>query len=148
MKKEDIDKILQEADSKLGNLTDIQQIAYTSENRKNAGLKTIKNNRKNIDCVKAGKKGGAVTGAKAVKDKIGFFAIPLEERIEKYYSKPREYRRILSKKEMEYIRKVYYPVANQFEKIPKGKKRLKELMDMFGVAKGTIHRIIKDNYKK
>ncbi len=127
----------------------LNQLSHTQLMQSKSGKQTIAINRTKESCSNGGKKGGKTTGEKIKNgEKIGFYAIPMEERIEKYYSKPREYRRILSEDEMMYIRKVYVRVNNQFEKIPKGKKRLKELMDMFNVSKGTILRIVKNNYKK
>ena len=106
-------------------------------------------NRTKQSCSKGGKVGGKTTGNKIKNgEKIGFFAIPMAERIEKYFSKPRPNRRLLSEKEQEYIQKVYYRPVNQFDKIPKGKKSIKYLMEKYNVGKGVILKALKNNYKK
>lgn len=149
MKKKDILKILEESNKVLGYLTDKQLENYASENRKSLGLKTINENRSKSAASKGGKKGGVTTGNKIKNgEKIGFHAIPLQERIEKYYSKPRPKRRLLSEKEQKYIQKVYYRTTNQYDKIPKGKKSMAYLMNKFNVGRLIILKCLRNDYKK
>jgi hypothetical protein len=118
-------------------------------NRIEGGKQTINQNRTKESCSKGGKKGGRITGDKIKNgEKIGFHAISMQERIEKHFSKPRPYRRLLSEKQKEYIQKVYYRPTNQFDKIPKGKKSIGYLMSKFDVSKTSILRCLRDEYKK
>ena len=149
MKREDILKVLEESNKVLGNLTDKQIENYASEHRKSLGLKTINENRTKDAASNGGKKGGRTTGDKIKNgQKIGFHAIPMQERIEKHYSKPRPYRRLLSEKQKEYIQKVYYRPTNQFDKIPKGKKSMQYLMQKFDMCRGSILKCLRNDYKK
>jgi len=142
MKKEDIKKILEQADSVLGNLTDAQIQMYSSEERKLLGKKTINKNRNKESSSKGGKIGGKTTGKKAVSDKIGFYAIPVEERY--WLRGERPYRRKLSEKDIKFILKNYQFSNNQYD-LKKNKMSLKMLADKFNVSKVTIKRVIDKN---
>ena len=71
MKKEDIDKILKEADSTLRNYTDAQH----------KGQLTINKNRTKESCSKGGKIGGPKAGKIAKENKLGFHSMKKEDRI-------------------------------------------------------------------
>ena len=124
----------------------LNDIKFTTAkiNRREGGLATINKNRTKESCSKGGKIGGKTTGKKIKNgEKIGFFSIPMEERIEKYFSKPRPNRRLLSETDIEYIKKIYYRPVNQFDEIPKGKKSIKDLIEQFNVSKNVILNAIK-----
>jgi hypothetical protein len=140
--------IIKESNKVLGKLTDKQIENYGSDHRKNLGLKTINKNRNKKASSNGGKIGGRTTGDRIKNgEKIGIHAIPMSERIEKYYSKPRYNRRLLSDENVEYIKNVYFRPINQFQTIPAGKKTIKQLMNMFNVSKGCILSIINNKLK-
>ena len=71
MKKEDIEKVLEQANSVLGNYTDAQH----------RGQSTINKNRTKESCSKGGKIGGPKGGNTAKKEKLGFHSMKKEDRI-------------------------------------------------------------------
>jgi hypothetical protein len=71
MKKEDIDRILKEADSTLRNYTDAQH----------KGQLTINKNRTKESCSKGGKVGGPKAGKIAKENKLGFHSMKKEDRV-------------------------------------------------------------------
>lgn len=70
MKKEDIEKILKEADSKLGNYSDAQHKSQL----------TINKNRTKESCSNGGKIGGPKAGKLAKEKKLGFHSLTKEQR--------------------------------------------------------------------
>lgn len=71
MKKEDIKKILEEADIVLGNFSDAQH----------KGQLTINKNRTKESCSKGGKKGGPKGGKISKEKKLGFHSMKKEDRV-------------------------------------------------------------------
>lgn len=71
MKKEDIDKILKEADNRLGNYSDAQH----------KGQLTIHKNRTKESCSKGGKVGGPKAGKIAKENKLGFHSMKKADRV-------------------------------------------------------------------
>ena len=81
MKKEDIEKILKEADDKLRNYSDAQH----------RGQSTINKNRTKESCSSGGKIGGPKGGKIAKDNKLGFHSMKKEDRVkelEKQYIEP------------------------------------------------------------
>jgi hypothetical protein len=71
MKKEQIEKILQEANTILGNYTDAQH----------RGQLTINQNRTTESCTKGGKASGPINGIKSRDEKTGYHAMSKEDRV-------------------------------------------------------------------
>ena len=93
------------------------------------------------NCSKGGKVGGKTTGAKAQKEKIGFFAHNEKLTPEELYiqrTKGAVKKRVLNQQQIDFVKSTYYKITNQYDVVPVGKMTTSELAKHFNVSKKVI----------